>query len=144
MCSERVSSSCSISGTRRVAFVINPVNSHERGQDRIVITTRRTYRWSFVTDVSQWLTKLSWRPKNFRSDDFNLSTGNPWFSSFLVSSNSLSRKSWLLIGTTRSGISLQQRDIYSICSCCWNVATYRWKVHNRNMEIISFIVKFRS
>ena len=144
MCSERVSSSCSISGTRRVAFVINPVNSHERGQDRIVITTRRTYRWSFVTDVSQWLTKLSWRPKNFRSDDFNLSTRNPWFSSFLVSSNSLSRKSWLLIGTTRSGISLQQRDIYSICSCCWNVATYRWKVHNRNMEIISFIVKFRS
>ena len=144
MCSERVSSSCSISGTRRVAFVINPVNSHERGHDRIVITTRRTYRWSFVTDVSQWLTKLSWRPKNFRSDDFNLSTRNPWFSSFLVSSNSLSRKSWLLIGTTRSEISLQQRDIYSICSCCWNVATYRWKVHNRNMEIISFIVKFRS
>jgi hypothetical protein len=59
MCSERVSSSCSISGTRRVTFVINPVNSHERGQDRFVITTKGTYRWSFVTDVSQRLTKLS-------------------------------------------------------------------------------------
>jgi uncharacterized protein YqkB len=36
------------------------------------------------------------------------------------------------------------RDIYSICRCCWNVATYKWKVHNRKIEIISFVVKFRS
>jgi hypothetical protein len=31
---------------------------------------------------------------DFRSDDFNLTKRNPWFSSFLVSSNPLSRKSW--------------------------------------------------
>ena len=28
-----------------------------------------------------------------KCDDFNLTKGNPWFSSFLVSSNPLSRKS---------------------------------------------------
>jgi len=31
---------------------------------------------------------------NFRSDDFNLTTRNTWFSSFVFSSNPLSRKSW--------------------------------------------------
>jgi hypothetical protein len=50
----------------------------------------------------------------------------------------------ILIGTTSSGISYQLREIYSICRCCWNVATYEWKVHNGKIEIISFVVKFRS
>jgi hypothetical protein len=31
-----------------------------------------------------------------------------------------------------------------ICRCCWNVATYEWKVHKGKIEIISFVVKFRS
>jgi hypothetical protein len=74
------------------------------------------------------------------SDDFNLTKRNPWFSSFLVSSNPLIKE--ILIGTTSSGISYQLRDIYSICRCCWNVATYEWKVHNRKIEIISFVVKY--
>jgi hypothetical protein len=39
-----------------------------------------------------------------------------------------------LIGTTSSGISYHLRDIYSICRCCWNVATYKWKVHNGKIE----------
>jgi hypothetical protein len=30
----------------------------------------------------------------------------------------------ILIGTTSSGIAYQLRDIYSICRCWWNVATY--------------------
>jgi hypothetical protein len=47
----------------------------------------------------------------------------------------------ILIGTTSSGISYQLRDIYSICRCCWNVATYEWKVHNGKIEIISFVVR---
>jgi hypothetical protein len=50
----------------------------------------------------------------------------------------------ILIGTTSSGISYHLRDIYSICRCCWNVATYKWKVHNGIIEIISFVVKVRS
>ena len=37
--SRRVSSSCSTCGPRRVTIVTNPVISHERGEDRIVITT---------------------------------------------------------------------------------------------------------
>ena len=46
--------------------------------------------------------------------------------------------------TTSSGISYQLRDICSMCRCCWNVATYKCKVHNWKIEIISFVVKFRS
>jgi hypothetical protein len=43
----------------------------------------------------------------------------------------------ILIGTTSSGISYHLRDIYSICRSCWNVVTYKWKVHNRKIEIIT-------
>ena len=32
-------------------------------------------------------------------------------------------------------------EIYSICRCCWNVATYKWKVHNGKIEIVSFVIK---
>jgi hypothetical protein len=34
--------------------------------------------------------------------------------------------------------------IYSICRCWWNVATYKWKVHNVKIEIIFFVVKLPS
>ena len=47
-CSGRVDSSCSTRDTRRVA---NPVISHERGKNREVFTTRRTYPWSFLTQI---------------------------------------------------------------------------------------------
>jgi hypothetical protein len=39
----------------------------------------------------------------------------------------------ILIGATSSGIPYHLRDIYSICQCCWNVATYKWKLHNGNI-----------
>ena len=39
-----------------------------------------------------------------------------------------------MTGTTSSEISYHLRDIYSICRCCWNVATYKWKVHNGKIE----------
>ena len=51
MCSWRVSSSCSTSGTRRVNLLTNPVISREWGQDREVFTTSGTYPWSFVTQI---------------------------------------------------------------------------------------------
>jgi hypothetical protein len=35
---------------------------------------------------------------------------------------------------------IELRDKYSICICCWNVATYKWKVRNGKIEIISFVV----
>jgi hypothetical protein len=40
--------------------------------------------------------------------------------------------------STNSGKSYQLRDIYSMCRCFWNVATYKWKVHNEKIEIISY------
>jgi len=46
-CSERVSSTCFTSGTRRVYLVTNPEISHEWGKDRAVFTTSGTYPWSF-------------------------------------------------------------------------------------------------
>ena len=47
--SGRVRSSCSISDTRRVNLVTNPVISLEWWKDREVFTTCGTYPWSFVT-----------------------------------------------------------------------------------------------
>ena len=37
--------------TRRVNLGTNPVISHERGNDREVLTTSGTYPWSFVTHI---------------------------------------------------------------------------------------------
>ena len=76
----------------RVNLVTNPVISHELGKDREVFTTSRTYPWSFVTQIfHNGQPSHGWRPKNFRSDDFNLTERNPYFSSLFVSSNSLPR-----------------------------------------------------
>jgi hypothetical protein len=50
-CSEMVGSSCSTSGTRRVNLVTNPVVSHERGKDRILIMTSGTFPWSCMTQI---------------------------------------------------------------------------------------------
>ena len=49
-----------------------------------------------------------------------------------------------MIGITKSGISDLLRDVYSIDRRYWNVATCKWKVHNRKIKIISIVVKFRS
>jgi hypothetical protein len=51
MCSERISSSCSTSDTRCVNLVTNPVETHELGKGREVLTTSGTYPWSFVTQI---------------------------------------------------------------------------------------------
>ena len=46
-CPRNVGSSCSNSGTCDAILVTNPVISHERGKDRIVIMTNGTHPWSF-------------------------------------------------------------------------------------------------
>ena len=48
--SSRVGSSCSISGFIRLALVTSSVISYERVKERIVITTNRTYMWSFMVN----------------------------------------------------------------------------------------------
>jgi hypothetical protein len=58
-CSGRISSSCFISGTRRVNLVTNPVLSHERGKDLEVFATSVTYPCSFVTQIFQTGQQLS-------------------------------------------------------------------------------------
>jgi hypothetical protein len=50
-CSERVSSSYSTCDINRITLAMNPVISHERGKDRIVITTNGTYPWSFLIQI---------------------------------------------------------------------------------------------
>jgi hypothetical protein len=45
-------------------------------------------------------------------------------------------KLWNIVST--------ERYILYVCRCCWNFATYKWKVHNGKIEINSFVVKFRS
>jgi hypothetical protein len=87
-CSWRVSSSLLTNSARRVNLVTNPVISREWGKDREVLTSSGTYTWSFVTQIFH-----NSQP-HFRSDDFYLTKRNPWFNSFLVSSNPLSRTSW--------------------------------------------------
>jgi hypothetical protein len=47
----------------------------------------------------------------------------------------------VLIGATRSRISYHLRNIYSICMCCWNGATHKWKVHNGKIVIYRYLVK---
>ena len=50
-----VSSSCSTSDTHRVTLVRNQVINHEWGKNRIVITTKETLPWSFVSLItSTW------------------------------------------------------------------------------------------
>ena len=48
-CSGGMNRSCSTSGTSRINLAINPVISHAWGMNREVLTTSRTYSWSFVT-----------------------------------------------------------------------------------------------
>ena len=89
-CSGRRSSSCSTSDTRRVNLVTNPVISHERWKDQEVFTTSGTYPWSFVTHIFH----SGQQSHGGDRKNVNLTKRNPWFSSFLVSINPLSRKSW--------------------------------------------------
>ena len=49
----------------------------------------------------------------------------------------------ILIETANFAISCYLTYIYSIYMCCWNGATYKWKVHKGKTAIISF-VKFCS
>ena len=142
--SGRVRSSCSNGDTHRINRVTNPMLSHERGKDREVLTTSGTYPWSFVTQIFHngqpchggdrkiFEVMNSTLPKEILGSvasllAANLYQGNP----------DRTYKLWNIVSSDRY-------ILYSICKCCWNVATYKWKVHNGNIEIIPFVVKFCS
>ena len=86
-------SSCSTSDICRVNIVTNPW-CHEWGKDREVFTTSGTYPWSFVTHIFHNGRPSHGDDRKTLSEDFNWTKRNPWFSSFIVSSNPLSMKSW--------------------------------------------------
>ena len=107
-----------------------------------MFTTSGAYPWSFVTQIFH-----NGQPshcgdrKSFEVMTSTLPKGTLGSVASLLAATSIKE---ILIGTTSSGISYHPRDIYSICRCCWNVATYNWKVHNGKIEIISFVINFRS
>ena len=119
----------SFSNTRRVTLVTNPVISHEWGKEWEVFTTSGRYPWSFVAQIFH-----NGQP----SHGGNLTKRNPWFSSFLVGSNPLSRnhKLWNIVSTERYILHMQV-----LLECCY-IYICKWKVHNKKIEIISFVVKF--
>jgi hypothetical protein len=86
---------------------------------------------------SHGFTRSWWRPENFRSDAF--ATWNPLVSGFLVSSIAQPSKSWLKAQVMKYHINW---DIYSIWWWLWIVFTYRRKVDNGEIWIISFVIKF--
>jgi len=59
-----------------------------------VNTTNGPQILSSEKDIPELLIKSWWRPQQFQGDDFNLTNVNPWFSGFIVNSNSLSLTSW--------------------------------------------------
>jgi hypothetical protein len=98
----------------------------------------------FVTEVT-WRVPLVEEQKLFTLPEHKSSPPDLWQTWLLVTLGSVAfllavtlyqwyrdSKNWREI--TRSEISSQLRDLYSICRCCWNVAAYKWKVNNGKME----------
>jgi hypothetical protein len=82
--------------TKTLTLITNPVIlvSHEWGKDRIVITTNETYQWSCVTQIFRnGQPSHSGDYKTIETMTSTYPLGNPWFWSFRVKSNPLSRKS---------------------------------------------------
>ena len=48
---DRVTRSCSISGTHCINLVTNPLINYELGKELVVFTTSGTYPWSFVRHI---------------------------------------------------------------------------------------------
>ena len=83
MCSGRISISCSTGGTRLVTT--SDKSWMRKGPDSDCDIQEDP--WSFMTRIFS-------NGKPSHVGDFNLRTMNPWFCSFLVSSNLLSSKLW--------------------------------------------------
>jgi hypothetical protein len=107
-----------------------------------VFTTSKTYSWSFVTQIFH-----NGQPSHGDRKTFDVMTstkprGTLGSVASVLTAILYQGNPDRMIGTTSSRISYQLRDIYPIRRCCWNNATYEWKVHNGKMEIFSFVVSF--
>ena len=45
------------------------------------------------------------------------------------------------IGYTSTRIVYQLKDVYAVCKRYWDVATYKWDVHNEKIDSISLVVR---
>ena len=81
------------------------------------------------TDIPQQLVKSWWRQEHFRSNDFNLTSRNPWLGNFLV-------KHQLSITEVTTGtMSYQLRDMYSYADVVGMLLhIYKWKVQNGKLK----------
>ena len=80
---------------------------------------------------------------NFEVVNSNLPKGTLGDGAFFIGSNNLSNKE-MPIGNTSSWIVYQLKDVYAICKRYWDVATYKWDVHNGKIDSISLVVKLRT
>ena len=136
--SGRVSSYCSSRGSCRVTLIVKSQAIVMKRAKRTELLQRQTEFVSVATIILEHLTKSWWRQQIFCIDDFNLTTRDHWFRSTHVSNN--------LTLTTSSEILHRLRNINYISRCCWNVFvfTYKWKVNNGKIKIISLVLAFRS
>ena len=93
-CSGRVSSSYSTSGTRRVNLVTNAVVSREWGKSGKCLRQVEHIRGHLWHIYSITVTQVMVATVKFPKWWLQLYQNDHWFSSFLVSNNPLSRKSW--------------------------------------------------
>jgi hypothetical protein len=92
-----------------------------RGRDHMVIEfaiTRATSVYHFLNHWFRILFMTRWKSLSVTCDR----SGRVLLSNISIKE--------FLIGTTCSGISYHLGDIYCICRCCWNVATYKPLVAN--------------
>ena len=141
-CYRKVCRSWSTSDTRRVNIVTNPIISREWVKDHEVLTISETYRLSLWHRYPLVVTQVMVVTVAFSKWWLHLYQKEPLISVASVLATSSDKE--ILIGATSSEISYHLRDIFALCKCCWNGATYTWKVHNGKIEIISCIVKSRS
>jgi len=88
-----------------------------------VFTTSGTYPWSFVTQIfHSGQSSHGGDRKIVEGMTSTLPKGTLGSVASLLAATPIKE---ILIGTTSSGISYHLRDIYSICKCCRNVATYK-------------------
>ena len=88
-----------------------------------MFTTSGTYPWSFVTQLFHNGQPGHGGERNIFEVMISTLPKRTLGSVASLLAATLYQKE-ILIGTTHSGISYHLRDIYSICRCCWNVATY--------------------
>ena len=88
----RIISSCYSSGTRHVTLVTNWWKVLNEKRTRLWLRPPKNISGHLWHRYSVTVNQVMVATVKLSSNDFNLTTRNPWFSSFLVSSNPLWRK----------------------------------------------------